>query len=99
MKAENDGPILNALPESSCIAWLSAAKDLSTEIYGGKLNMREVPTETFVAWYQWRLATKPNTETGIPLQDFDIESALLFFEDDVKAANAAGEQPRKENHE
>ena len=70
-----------------CSAWLAAAQDLSSEIYGGKLNLSEVPTDTFVAWYQWRLATKPNTETGIPLKDFDIESAMMFFEDDVKAAN------------
>ena len=67
--------------------WLDAAQDLSSEIYGGKLNLREVPTETFVTWYEWRLATKPNTETGISLKDFDIESAMMFFEDDVKAAN------------
>lgn len=67
--------------------WLAAALDLQSEIYGGKLNLREVPTEAFVLWYQWRLVTKPNTETGIPLKDFDLESVMMFFEDDVKAAN------------
>lgn len=49
--------------------------------------MREVPTETFLSWWQWRQETNPNSETGIPLKDFDIESAMMFFEDDVKAAN------------
>lgn len=72
-------------------AWLAAAQDLASEIYGGKLNMREVPTETFLSWWQWRHETNPNSETGIPLKDFDIESAMMFFEDDVKAANEKAE--------
>ena len=71
----------------ACSDLLAAVQDLSTEIYGGKLNFREVPTDTFVSWYQWRLKEQPNTETGIPLKDFDIESAMMFFEDFVKAAN------------
>lgn len=66
---------------------LAAVHELESEIFGGKLNFREVPTDTFVAWYQWRLKNQPNTDTGIPLKDFDIESAMMFFEDFVKAAN------------
>lgn len=62
------------------------ALELRSELYGVKLNFREVPTDAFVRWYQWRLATCPNTETGIPLKDFDIESAMMFFEDFVKSA-------------
>lgn len=80
-------------------AWLAAARDLESEIYGGKLNMREVPTETFVAWWQWRQENNPNSATGIPLKDFDIESTMMFFEDDVKAANGAHERRMEKGQE
>lgn len=73
-------------------AWLAAAQELASLIYGGKLNMREVPTETFLAWWEWRQETSPNSESGIPLKYFDIESAMMFFEDDVKAANDGGQR-------
>lgn len=65
---------------------LAEAQDLQShfQIYGGKLNFREVGADVFVEWYKWRLATQPNTETGIPLKLFDLESVMMFFEDFVK---------------
>lgn len=66
---------------------LAEAKDLQShfQIYGGKLNFREVPANVFVEWYQWRMATQPNTDHGTPIKDFDLESVMMFFEEFVKS--------------
>ncbi len=53
------------------------------EVYGGKLNFREIATVDFILWVSWMMTTN-RTMGGIHIADFDIESAMGIFEDWVK---------------